>query len=73
MIKEKEVYRMEKKRVWILVLLLLLAVGAVLTSVLLLSRGGEGAYRNARLVQGPSTGQPLSVEAYLHMEERLVR
>ena len=33
MIKAKEVYRMAKKRVWILVLLLLLAVGAVLFSV----------------------------------------
>ncbi len=63
---------MAKKRLWVLVLMLLLfLLGAVLISLFVLSGSGEDVYRNARLVQGPKVEQPEAVEAYLRLEETL--
>ena len=70
--KSKGGVPMAKKRLWVLVLMLLLfLLGAVLISLFVLSGSGENVYRNARLVQGPKVEQPEAVEAYLRLEETL--
>ena len=62
---------MAKKRLWILVLILLFLLGAIITSIFILSRSGENVYRNAQLVQGPKAEEPEALEAYLRLEEAL--